>query len=572
MITDELTQWLDNNHIKYKLLEQDNLFEVEGKGVFVYEDVEQKRSLFDVDKEGNATYASDYPLPYYGTQGIEFICFKFGDVFYYFGIADTFQFNELKYIGTPLTYETDVRYVNLGIHTPFELLNGSFGVKKWIEKAKFLGHDAIGICDMNTMAATLILQEECKAAGMNFVMGYSLNFVESGHTVGAKVYAKNLDGLQSLLRVQKCINVDSDDKTISIQQLVEHSKGLYLVMGKLSAAWILDYASDDQLDTFLGNFEGAFFQVDLNEYKAERIDVALLNSQKLYFDEIYGKLNLPPIAIADCYYLDKDNARNKIILNKIASGAAHEQSDEQYFKNNDELHKQYLELFADAERGEAVFREACYNTTVIADNATAAYETDRNFMPQYDMTPEEQEKYGDRHTMFIQLLEEGFKKLVPAGKEEIYRKQLEYEKYVLESTNNVDYMLVQYDTCNWARANNILVGCGRGSAGGCLVLYLLGITLIDPIKYDLIFERFLLPERAGLEPEQVTLIGGDKESTRYVELTLENDRTYKFHPDAELKVKRGDSEEYITVYADELQEGDDILFDNKDLLFTLNEI
>ena len=72
--------------------------------------------------------------------------------------------------------------------------------------------------------------------------------------------------------------------------------------------------------------------------------------------------------------------------------------------------------------------------------------------------------------------------------------------YIIESTDNVDYLLVQYDTCNWARRNNIFVGCGRGSAAGSLLLYLLGITLIDPIKYDLIFERFLLPERAGLAP------------------------------------------------------------------------
>ena len=76
--------------------------------------------------------------------------------------------------------------------------------------------------------------------------------------------------------------------------------------------------------------------------------------------------------------------------------------------------------------------------------------------------------------------------MVPKGKEEIYRKQLEHEIYVLESTNNVDYMLVQYDTVNWARENGILVGCGRGSAGGCLVLYLLGITLIDPNKVQFV--------------------------------------------------------------------------------------
>lgn len=174
--------------------------------------------------------------------------------------------------------------------------------------------------------------------------------------------------------------------------------------------------------------------------------------------------------------------------------------------------------------------------------------------------------------MFLSLLKEGFNKLVPKGKEEIYRKQLEHEIYVLESTNNVDYMLVQYDTVNWARENGILVGCGRGSAGGCLVLYLLGITLIDPIKYNLLFERFLLPERAGLYPSDVTVIGEDINSNQYVEVMLENHKTYKIDKDAQLVVKRMGTDAPIVVYADELQANDDIQFDNRDLLFTLNEI
>lgn len=174
--------------------------------------------------------------------------------------------------------------------------------------------------------------------------------------------------------------------------------------------------------------------------------------------------------------------------------------------------------------------------------------------------------------MFIDLLEEGFKKLVPKGKEEEYRKRLEYEKYILESTNNVDYMLVQYDTVNWARKNGILVGAGRGSAGGALVLYLLGITLIDPMKFNLIFERFLLPERAGLYPSDSTIIGQDVESTEYVEVSLENGKMYKIDKDAQLLVNRQGNDEPIIVYADELQSDDDILFDNKDLVFTLDEI
>ena len=161
---------------------------------------------------------------------------------------------------------------------------------------------------------------------------------------------------------------------------------------------------------------------------------------------------------------------------------------------------------------------------------------------------------------------------VSAEKREQYRKQMEYEKYIIESTNNVDYLLVQYDTVNWCRRNGIQVGCGRGSAAGCLLLYLLGITLIDPIKYNLIFERFLLPERAGLYQSDTTIIGEDVEADCYTEICLANGQTLKLYNDAELYVIRPGKDKPIRIYADELQEGDDILFDNKDELFTLNEL
>ena len=136
----------------------------------------------------------------------------------------------------------------------------------------------------------------------------------------------------------------------------------------------------------------------------------------------------------------------------------------------------------------------------------------------------------------------------------------------------MDYLLVQYDTVNWARKNNILVGCGRGSAAGSLLLYLLGITLIDPIKYGLIFERFLLPERAGLYKADTTVIGVDIEADEYIELQLEGNHTIQVDKDAEFIVRRDGSDDPIVIYADELQENDDILFDNKDVLFTINEL
>jgi DNA polymerase-3 subunit alpha len=235
-------------------------------------------------------------------------------------------------------------------------------------------------------------------------------------------------------------------------------------------------------------------------------------------------------------------------------------------KTLDELFDEFDALFSN-KYSEDVFYLMCENTAKIIEPANAGYDMSGNYMPRYEMTPEEEAKYGTNRNMFRQLLEEGFKRFVPEGEEEVYRKRLEYETYILESTDNIDYFLIQYDCVNWAREHDILVGIGRGSAGGALCLYLMGITQIDPIKYSLIFERFLLPERAGLEAKELTKICKPIESSDYIELTLENGKTYKFDRDAEFLVKRNGKE--IKIYADELEENDDIIFDNKDLLFTL---
>lgn len=570
-MSNELLEWLDANKIQYEILD-DEVVNVEGLGKMYYEDTNLISSIFRTDLQNNVKFNATENIETLHDEEIFYIVFKFGDNWYYYDTRKEFKFNILKYIGTRKKCEHDQPFVNLGVHTPYELLNGSFSIGDWVKKAKYLGQKAIGICDYNTMAGALVLQKECLSAGISPVFGYSLTFTDGDDKVGAKIYCQTQNGLQNLLRIQKAINVDSTDKIIDLVELLNRGEGNIIVFDKYSSVWL--HGIGDKINKFLDSFDDCYYQLDLSEFKAERIDIRVLESTKYYFDNLYDNGTVPPVLISDCYYLDKDDAKNKIILNKIAEGAAHEQSDDQYFKDLDEHWATFEPLFDkdEWEDIEDIFNYACENTVVIADGAKALFETDRNFMPQYDMTDKEKERWGDRHSMFLGLLKEGFDKLVPEEKKEAYKKRLEHEIYVLEATNNVDYMLVQYDTVNWARENGILVGCGRGSAGGCLVLYLLGITLIDPIKYDLIFERFLLPERAGLYPSDVTVVGDSIESKDYVEVELNNGQTYKIDKDAQLVVKRDGEDNPIVLYADELQEGDDIQFDNRDVLFTLHEI
>lgn len=564
----ELINWLQANKISFKQFDNE-VVEIEGFGKVYVADLTEIKSIFRGTEilQFNLMENPDILI----AEGICFVAFPFGDNWYYYNLKEEFRFNILKYAGVRQPCKMQVPMVNLGIHTPFELLNGSGNITDWVRKAKYLGHTALGICDRNTMAATLNLQKECTAQGMKHVFGYTLEMEHDGEKIEMKVYAQTQRGMRNLLRIQKEIMVDSDNRTLSLQGLLTHGEGNILVLGKLSSYWIKK--NPHIIQAMKIAFGQVFYQVDLSEYKAERIDVEVLKATKFFFENFYeantGAFLIEPVLLCDTYYLDKDDARNKIILNKIASGAAHEQSDDQYFKDIDEHYTIFCSLF-DGNKWEldSLFERMCSHTVEIAEGAVAHYQTDRNFMPQYDMTAQEKAKYGDRHRMFLSLLEEGFKKLVPAGCEDEYRKRLDYEVYILESTDNVDYLLVQYDTVNWAREHGILVGCGRGSAGGSLALYLLGITLIDPIKYDLLFERFLLPERAGLYPDEVTIIVGGMESTQIVQVTLANGKAYVFDKDAKLRVMReGHS---MVVYADELKLGDDIIFDNRDLVWTIN--
>lgn len=565
-----LKEWLDNHNITYSL--RKDVVVIPGFGRCLIQD--KYDHIFKQTKEGDVVFNSIENYSYLLADEIFYIVFPFGCRWYYVDIrkepADV-QFKILRCVGDSPKFEHQCEFYPLGIHSGYELLNGSGLLKDWCVKCKFLGYQGLGIADKNTMAASLDLQQSATDAGLKYCFGYSLIVLTGKDKVGVKIYSATQQGFKNMLRIQKAIAVDNvETKEIDLITLLNLAEGNTLVFDKWSGHWLVN--NKNALQDFIDAFDGwVYFQVDTSEYRADRIDSALLQSQKAFFDNFYQggleySMNIRPVLIQDVYYLDKEDWRTKIILNKVDTGAAHDQSFKQYLKTIDEIYVEFRAIFSERYDDE-VFYDMCASTADIIENASAAYDLSDNYAPKYDMTPQEQVKYGDTLTMFRELIEEGFRKLVPEGEEEVYRKRVEYEKYVIESTDNVDYFLIQRDELNWAQENGILTGIGRGSAGGCLLLYLMGITFIDPLKYDLIFERFLLPERAGLEPDKVTIMADDIESSDYFELVFDDNTILLLDKDAELVVIRNG--EQLTVYADELQEGDDIQFDNCDLLHTL---
>lgn len=573
---DRLEKWLKANLIQYQT-RADLLF-VKGWGTAMLQDMSKQEHIFKKNKDGEYVFDCAENYEFLKADEIYYVVFEFGNRFFYVDIREEkMPFHVLKYVGEPVVNETKCEFYPLGIHSGYELLNGSGSLSTWAKKAKFLGYKGLGICDYNTFAASLDLQRAADKNGLRYCFGYSLTMIVGDEKVGAKVYANTQKGFQNVLRIQKTINVDREDGLIDYLELLALADGNVLVFDKFQGEWLCN--NTNKLKDFIDAFDGwVYFQVDTTEYRADRIDVRVLNSLKAYFDyfyvgnkngEIVYKMNIRPVLIQDMYYVDADDWRNKIILNKIDIGAAHEQSYDQYMKSLDVLWNEFERLFSE-KYGYDVFEDMCMSTVDIVENSNACYDLSENYAPKYDMTEMEKLKYGDTHTMFNQIIEDGFKRLVPKGQEDIYRERLEYEKYVIESTDNVDYYLITYDEVNWAKQNGIFVGVGRGSAGGCLLSYLLGITSIDPIKWGLLFERFLLPERGGLEPADVTAIESDIQSDDYYEIELDNGRIYKFDRDSQFKINRDGKE--MVVYADELMDGDDIVWDHQNLLFKLNEL
>ena len=230
----ELYEWMERNKIQYSKVDSD-VIDIPGFGKAYFQDTQRStyNSIFRKDVDGNFIFNSLVRPEELLNDGIENIIFKFGDNFYYHNLKQDFKLNILKYVGERTPLKHDIPFVNLGVHTPFELLNGSFMPEEWISKAKYLGHTALGVCDYNTMAACFVFQKECDAAGIKPVFGYSLTVEAEGFSFGAKVYVQTQRGFRNLLRIQKAIMVDNvENKTIDISELLNRAEGNVLVLDK----------------------------------------------------------------------------------------------------------------------------------------------------------------------------------------------------------------------------------------------------------------------------------------------------------------------------------------------------
>lgn len=416
--------------------------------------------------------------------------------------------------------DINIDYVNLGVHGRYELMSGTRDYSDWCNKAKFLGHESLGICEKNTLAGTLSFQVACKKNDIQPIIGETVRIEsDSGKDYLLKFYVKNDIGWRNLLRINTIVNIERSGSMYESDFM-----GSDMGEGLICVVTPSKYATSSVVDKLSKMFDATYFQLDMSEFEYNEKESESLQSLKYWYENMRDKVQ--PILISDSYYLEAEDARIKKEL--VKSGVKGEfTSMNQHFKHIQELFLEWEELWTPEAKSDMIeiFKRATRNTIRLAASCDFEINTSEVHLPKYEMTEVETKSHISNDEMIDTLIEDGVRKLiVPTGIDDVEMnvvwERIDYEMSVIRKGDFVSYFLITRDIVNWSNDNGIITGIGRGSAAGCLVSYLLGIVLMNPLDYGLLFERFLNESRLkGSMPDIDIDFPGDRrdEVKRYIE-------------------------------------------------------
>ena len=449
-----LSEYLNENYIQFTINE--DVYTIDNKTYF----------LINPDEEG-FILNKGFELCVDEEKDVDYYIFELGGRYYYTDANITkVSLNPLKYIGEIKGGKFCFPYV--GIHGYYELLNGSRSYDDWCKKAKFIGYNYLGICEKNTLAGTMKFQNACKNHKITSIIGASYDVLVNDNKNTFKFYVKNVKGWKNILKLNEICNVRNKGN-IDIDNVFEFSEGLVVVIDPKVV----------KFDIYKTHFDNFYYQIDGTEFDNPDIDKEYLLNLEKYLQYNFNKALL----IQDSYYLDKEDWETKELLNKISGSRSEYSSKNQYFKSVEDLYKDINHFFKKSD-----FEKILINTIKIF-SFKFEIETGKRHLPQYKMTKEESEKFKTNEDFFWHLVDKGLKEKGYTEKKYFDRLQKEIE--IIKEGGVIDYFTITQDFVSWARKNNILTGFGRGSAGGCLLSNILNITYIDPLEYNLLFERFL---------------------------------------------------------------------------------
>ncbi len=394
------------------------------------------------------------------------------------------------------------KFVHLHVHSEYSLLDGANRIKDLPVRAKELGMDAMAITDHGVMFGVIDFYKECKANGIKPIIGCEVyvaprKLTDKDPSIDNKynhliLLAKDNEGYKNLTKLVSLGFTDGFyyKPRIDKEVLEKYHKGLVcssaclageipslinkgdMEGAKKSALWYKNLFGEDY-----------YLEVQNNGIKEQ----ALVN-QKLI--QLSKELDIPLVATNDSHYLKREDAYNHEVLLCIQTGKRMSDEDRMKF-DTDELYikspKEMIEYFK-------AIPEAIENTVKIAEKCNVEFEFGHTILPNYDVD----EKYATHFDYLKELAYNGIKKRYGENPSQEILDRVEYELGVINKMGYVDYFLIVQDYVNFAKTHGIPVGPGRGSGAGSIVAYAIEITDIDPIKYGLIFERFLNPERISM--------------------------------------------------------------------------
>ena len=389
-------------------------------------------------------------------------------------------------------------FVHLHNHTEYSLLDGSARIRAMVARAKELSMPAIAITDHGSMYGIIDFYKECKKHDIHPIIGCEVYVAPRSRTQkepGFDDYqyhlvllAKDQKGYQNLLTLVSNAYITGFyyKPRVDKELLKEYSEGLIALSGCLAGEVpsLLLKGNNEAAYNAAREYENIFgkenFYLEIQDHGME--DQIEANRQLVNMGK---ELAIPLVVTNDTHYVLKENAKVHDIL--LCIQTAKTINDEKRLKfPTDEF---YLKSYEEMELLFAEIPEALTNTLKIAKRCNVEFDFGGFHLPDYTIP----EGY-DAYSYLKELCYQGLKERYPVISQEI-TERLEYELSVIDKMNFPGYFLIVWDLVNYARQQNILVGPGRGSAAGSLVAYSLKITNIDPLKYDLLFERFLNPER-----------------------------------------------------------------------------
>ena len=397
--------------------------------------------------------------------------------------------------------DTAMAFCHLHVHTEYSLLDGACRIPGLIQRVKELGQNAVAITDHGVMYGVIDFYRAAKKEGIKPVIGCEV-YVAPGSRL-SKVHGldsdpchlvllcENEEGYRNLSYMVSCGFLEGfySKPRVDMELLRDHHEGLIALSACLAGAVpkaIINesYESAREKALELAELFGPdHFYLELQDHgiaEQSEVNQALLR--------LHRETGLPLVATNDAHYLRREDARMQDVLMCIQMGKTVDDpnrmrfaSDAFYIKSEEEMRT----LFPG-------YQEALDNTQLIADRCNVEFEFGHYHLPEYH-APDGM----DSLTYFRKLCNEGFRERYPDEPKE-YRERLDYEMGVVERMGYVDYYLIVADFILWAKAAGIPVGPGRGSGAGSIAAYCMHITEIDPMKYTLIFERFLNPERVSM--------------------------------------------------------------------------